>query len=199
MKLTTTCMYVYIYIHTHTVIGSDNYVCSEPSHYLNQGWNIVNWSLRNRLQWNANWNPYVVIQGNALENVVCKISGIRSWPQYVKVRTPNSSTYPMLTSSAHKFTHNQRGHGKAGFLLAVGLWCGHVSGVHFTKLLWARNSKSQKYISLLNEHIWRNQVTTSHIPRQLSCHGKLEIVTWLGDQSKYYNKNKFCKLSIMSS
>ena len=86
MKLTTTCMYVYIYIytHTHTVIGSDNYVCSEPSHYLNQGWNIVNWSLRNRLQWNANWNPYVVIQGNALENVVCKISGIRSWPQYVK-------------------------------------------------------------------------------------------------------------------
>ena len=29
--------------------------CSEPSHYLNQYWFIVNWTPRNKLQWNFNW------------------------------------------------------------------------------------------------------------------------------------------------
>ena len=27
---------------------------SAPSHYLNQCWNIVNWTFRNKLQWNSN-------------------------------------------------------------------------------------------------------------------------------------------------
>ena len=27
-----------------------------PSHYLNQCWVIVNWTLRNKLHWNFNWN-----------------------------------------------------------------------------------------------------------------------------------------------
>ena len=30
-----------------------------PSHYLNQCWNIVNWTLRNKLQWNLNRNSYI--------------------------------------------------------------------------------------------------------------------------------------------
>ena len=37
-----------------TIIGSDNGL--SPSHYLNQCWNIVNWTLRNKLQWNSNRN-----------------------------------------------------------------------------------------------------------------------------------------------
>ena len=38
------------------IIGSDNGLPSEsaPSHYLNQCWNIVDWTLRNKLQWNFN-------------------------------------------------------------------------------------------------------------------------------------------------
>ena len=54
-----------------------------PSHYLNQCWNIVNFNLRNKLQWNINRNSYIFIQENAFENVVCKISAIMSQPQCV--------------------------------------------------------------------------------------------------------------------
>ena len=36
-----------------TIISSD---WSVPSHYLNQCWNIVNWTFRNKLGWNLNWN-----------------------------------------------------------------------------------------------------------------------------------------------
>ena len=55
-----------------------------PSHYLNQCWNIVNWTLRNKLQWNFTRNSYIFIQENALENVVCEMASILSRPQYVK-------------------------------------------------------------------------------------------------------------------
>ena len=33
-----------------------------PSHYLNRCWNIVNWTLRNKLQWNFSQNSYIFIQ-----------------------------------------------------------------------------------------------------------------------------------------
>ena len=36
----------------------------KPSHYLNQYWNIVNWTLENKLQWNLNKNSYIFIQEN---------------------------------------------------------------------------------------------------------------------------------------
>ena len=52
------------------IIGSENGLA--PSHYLNQSWNIVNLILRDKLQWNANRNSYIVSQENACENVVCR-------------------------------------------------------------------------------------------------------------------------------
>ena len=55
-----------------------------PSHYLNQCWNIVNWTLRNKLQWNPNRNLYIFVQENALENVVWEMAAILSRPQCVK-------------------------------------------------------------------------------------------------------------------
>ena len=55
-----------------TTIGSDNGM-SAPSHYLNQCWNIINWTLRNKLRWYFNWNPYFFIQENTFENVVCEM------------------------------------------------------------------------------------------------------------------------------
>ena len=61
---------------------------SAPSHYLNQYWNIVNLTLRNKLQWNVNWNSYFFIQRNACENVVCKKAAILSWPQCVNYHCP---------------------------------------------------------------------------------------------------------------
>ena len=41
-----------------------------PSHYLDQWWNIVNWTLRNKLQWNLNRNSYIFNQEKASKNVV---------------------------------------------------------------------------------------------------------------------------------
>ena len=49
--------------------------CSAPSHYLNQCSLIVNWTPRNKLQWNLNQNPIIFIQENAFENVVCQNGG----------------------------------------------------------------------------------------------------------------------------
>ena len=56
-----------------------------PSHYLNQCWNIVNWTLRNKLQWNFNRTSYIFIQENALVNVVCEMASILSRPQCVNM------------------------------------------------------------------------------------------------------------------
>ena len=46
------------------------------SHCLNQCWNIVNWTLTNKLQWNLNQNSCIFIQENAFENVVWTIVAI---------------------------------------------------------------------------------------------------------------------------
>ena len=47
-----------------------------PSHYLNQCWNIVNLTIRNKLQWNLNKDSYIFIQENAFENIVCEMVAI---------------------------------------------------------------------------------------------------------------------------
>ena len=44
---------------------------------------IINWTLRNKFQWNFNRNSNIVIQGNAFENVVWKMAAILSRPQWV--------------------------------------------------------------------------------------------------------------------
>ena len=54
-----------------------------PSHYLNQCWNIINWTLGNKLQWNFNRNSYIFIHENALKIVVWKKATILSRPQCV--------------------------------------------------------------------------------------------------------------------
>ena len=45
---------------------------SAPSHYLNQCWIIVNWTLSNIFQWNLNQNTTIFIEENAFENVIWK-------------------------------------------------------------------------------------------------------------------------------
>ena len=52
-----------------------------PSHYLNQCWNIDNWTTGNKFQWNHNQHLYIIIQENAFENVVRKLTAILSQPQ----------------------------------------------------------------------------------------------------------------------
>ena len=60
-----------------------------PSHYLNQCWNIVNYTRKNKLQWNFNRNQYIFVQENAFENAEWKMAAILSWPLYVIFGSPN--------------------------------------------------------------------------------------------------------------
>ena len=49
-------------------------------------WNIVNWTLVNKLQWNSNRNTKFFIHGNEFENVVCEIAAILSRGRWVEVQ-----------------------------------------------------------------------------------------------------------------
>ena len=55
-RLTHWSRLTHIYVSKLTIIGSDNGLSPGrlPSHYLNQCWNIVNWTIVNKLQWNLN-------------------------------------------------------------------------------------------------------------------------------------------------
>ena len=64
------------------LLASLNY---KPSHYLNQCWNIVNWTPGNKLQWNLNRNLYIFIQENTYENGVYEMVSILSQPQWVNI------------------------------------------------------------------------------------------------------------------
>ena len=63
----------HICVNKLTIISSD----------LNQCWNIVNWTLGNKFQWNLNRNLNIFIQENAFENVVWKMAAMLSRPQCV--------------------------------------------------------------------------------------------------------------------
>ena len=56
-----------------------------PNHYLNQCRNIINFILRNKLQWNFNRYSNIFIQENPCHNVVWKMAAILSRPQCVKI------------------------------------------------------------------------------------------------------------------
>ena len=69
------------------------------SHYLNQCFNVVNWTLWNKFQWNLYRNLYVFIQENAFENFVWKLVDILSRPQCVNGRSSiwgSTSVYESL-------------------------------------------------------------------------------------------------------
>ena len=78
---------------------------SAPSHYLNQRWNNVNWTLGNKLQWNLNRNLTIFIQENAFENVVWKMVAILSRPQCVNCLVEARPSWPVaiMTNTLYCF------------------------------------------------------------------------------------------------
>ena len=52
--------------------------CLAPTRYLNQHWFIVNYTLRNKLQWNLNQNTTFFIHEIAFETIVCEMVAILS-------------------------------------------------------------------------------------------------------------------------
>ena len=70
-------------------IGSDNGLSDlvaylTPSHYQNQCWVIVNWALRNKLQWNWNQNTKLFIHENAYEYIFSEMAAILPRWRWVK-------------------------------------------------------------------------------------------------------------------
>ena len=68
----------HIYLANQAIIGSDNDACLAPSHYWNQCWLIVIWTLRNITK------KYFFMDENGFENVISKILGTFNQPQCVK-------------------------------------------------------------------------------------------------------------------
>ena len=77
----------HICISKWAIIGSDNGLSPgrrQAIIWTNNGWYIVKWAPRNKLQWNLNQNSYIFIQENVFEIVVWKMAAILSQPQCVK-------------------------------------------------------------------------------------------------------------------
>ena len=71
-----------------------------------QRWNIVNWTLGNKLQWNLNRNSNIFIHDNALEHVVCEMAAILSRRQCVNSVDPRLASFHWLppVDQGHHFT-----------------------------------------------------------------------------------------------
>ena len=79
-KLTHWGQETHICVDNLTMIGSDNGLSPGRRQAIIriQCWNIVNWKLRNILQWNINRNVYIFIEENAFESVVRKMAATLS-------------------------------------------------------------------------------------------------------------------------
>ena len=53
------------------------------SHCLSQCWFIVNWTIRNKFQWNFNENNKFSIDVNASESIICEMAAILSKGRWV--------------------------------------------------------------------------------------------------------------------
>ena len=100
-----------------------------PSYYLNRCWHIVNWTLRNKFQWNDDTSSYFFIQENVFEDAVCKLAAILSWLQFVKYEMPLVSMMTLLNGSIFRVTRplcrEFTGHRWIPRTMAsnAGLWC----------------------------------------------------------------------------
>ena len=70
-----------------------------PSHYLNQFSIIVNWPLRNKLQWNFNQNTNIFIHKNASETIAYKVVAILSRGRWDKSLWPNHTIWRQRSGS----------------------------------------------------------------------------------------------------
>ena len=75
------------------------------SHYLTQCWNIVNWTLRNKIQWKLNRNSYIFIQENTFEKVVCKMMAILSQPHCVQDSLLSVRLHPVIGIPTYSISH----------------------------------------------------------------------------------------------
>ena len=64
---------IFLSCFTYLCLVRNDLINMFQQHYLNQCWNIVNWTLGNILQWNFIWNSSNFIEKKKFENVVCEM------------------------------------------------------------------------------------------------------------------------------
>ena len=77
---------------------------SALSHYLNQCWGIVNWTLTNKLHWKFNQNTKLFIHENASENSVCEKAAILSRGDKLNISISDNHSLPHVNSHPKKNT-----------------------------------------------------------------------------------------------
>ena len=109
-----------------TIIGWDNGLSPgrRQAIYLNQCWNIVNLTLRSKLQWNFNRNSNIFIQENALENVVSQMVSICLGLNVLRVN-PSSTDHVNLLKTTTQINQTQQLNSKS-----------HINSKQFTPLVW---------------------------------------------------------------
>ena len=96
-----------------------------PSHFLNQCWVIVNWTLGNHLQLNFNQNTKIFIHENVCENIICEMVAILFRERWVNICMffRGSANY-MGKKINHKKTQ------KTWFMCMI-------FGIYFKQLVWS--------------------------------------------------------------
>ena len=160
------------------------------SHYLNQWWPVVYWTLKNKLQ--SNFNLELYIQQNVFENVVTKMSTILFKPQCV------NSLCTTDIIQCHRLNMVQV---MACYLMASTYYlnpcltsvrsCGiHVMAVlqKYARFIWY---ELKKILRLQLHHSGTNELITAGIPVTLytrlvafQCKGSLILVS-------------FCRISVL--
>ena len=75
-KLTHFPLVPHICVKRLTIIGWDNELTPNSQHHRNQCSGIVNWTFRNKYQWNINQNTKLFIHGDVCRNIVCETAAI---------------------------------------------------------------------------------------------------------------------------
>ena len=93
----------FMYVYRHSYAGKivslywiATWRLAHGEHYQNQCWDIVSWTLRNKLQSNFNRNSYIFIQENVFENV----------GHFVSVKMCQGNGYERDTSAVFVYYHN---------------------------------------------------------------------------------------------
>ena len=122
------------------------FACLAPSHHLNQCWNIVNWTFRNKLQWNINKNYNIFSQENVFISAVCETAAILPWSQCVNINEKRCNS----------FAHAMELH-----LFCIKLWYAYAIELHLLCIkLWYAYAME---LHLLCIKLWYDYAIELHI------------------------------------
>ena len=146
------------------------------SHYLNYCWVIVNWSPRNKLQWNFNQTTKRLIHKNTSETIICEMAVILSRGRWVDVVTifcnlwVGYKRYELNVGGVAPFVMN------SSYITVTVSRCGLMQQSNMIPLQWCHNerddvSNHQPHDCLLNRLFGRRSKKTSKLRVTGLCAG----------------------------